>query len=613
MVSPLVTTDRIRDFWSTLWQNPRRNDNCFVGLTSFIAASSILALRSVGGLQLLELRAFDTMMALRPIESADDRLVIVGITDADLDHYLGTSTINDRTIATLIRKVSMQKPRVIGLDFYRSLPTYPGNQELDQVFKKTPNLIGIEKVIGDATGVAIPGNTILKTADKIAASDIVIDSDGRVRRSLLFPRANTPNLLEGLGLRIALDYLAREENPINPDPEASVLTLNQEQLPPIEHNTGGYAGIDAGGYQLLLNPRQRQQAFQVVSLEQVLENKIPSDLMHDRIVLIGSMAVSSGDIFYTATGHDKGDSPIKFGVEIHGESASQIISYVLDDRPLLHNWPPWIENVLIIGIAIGGGSITQWATKLWQRLLFIPGVSFLLVVSSYGTLCFTGLWLPTVPMVLGLWLASSLTGAHRTTQLQVLSTNDKLTGLANRRTFDEKLQQAWFRTLRAKQPLALILGDVDHFKKYNDTYGHPQGDECLKQVAQAIRTAVKTRDALTARYGGEEFAVLLPNTSAEQGIEIAKTILSRLTAYDLPHSNSDTATHVTMSLGVTSLSPTLEIPPSALIEMADLGLYTAKKSGRNCVRLHQINTLDEILPKSQIQAILRLKSLLKLL
>ena len=612
MVSPLGTKDRIRDVWNRLWTTLRSNNSCFVGLTSLIAASGILAVRSLGGLQMIELRAFDTMMALRPIESADDRLVIVGITDADLDHYLGTSVINDRTMATLIRKVRMQQPRVIGLDFYRNLPTYPGNQELDQVLEETPNLIGIEKVIGDADGVAIPGNTILETADKIAASDIVIDSDGRVRRSLLFPRTNTPNILEGLGLRIALDYLAREDRPISPDPEAPVLTLNHIQFPPIEQNTGGYADIDAGGYQLLLNLRQRQEAFQVVSLEQVLEEKIPSDMMRDRIVLIGSMAMSSGDLFYTATGHDKDDSPIRFGVEIHGESASQIISHVLDDRPLLHTWSPWIENILIISISIGGGCLTQWATKLWQRLLFIPGVSFLLIVSSYGTLSLTGLWLPTVAMVLGLWLASGLTGAHRTTQLQVLSTNDKLTGLANRRTFDEKLQQAWFRALRAKQPLALILGDVDHFKKYNDNYGHPQGDECLKKVAQAIRTAVKARDALNARYGGEEFVVLLPNTSAEQGIEIGRAILSKLTAYDLPHSTSDTANHVTMSLGVTSLIPTLEIPPSDLIEMADLGLYTAKKSGRNCVRLNQTNTLKKIMPKSQAQAILRLKSLLKM-
>ena len=139
------------------------------------------------------------------------------------------------------------------------------------------------------------------------------------------------------------------------------------------------------------------------------------------------------------------------------------------------------------------------------------------------------------------------------------------------------------------------MGDVEQFKKYNDTYGHPQGDDCLKRGAQAMRTDVRARGALIARYGGEEFVVLLPNTSAEQGAAIAHSILTKLNTYNLPHSASETTDHVTMSLGVTSFIPQLEIPPSALVEMADLGLYTAKKSGRNQVQLHQPDTLNRLL------------------
>ena len=200
--------------------------------------------------------------------------------------------------------------------------------------------------------------------------------------------------------------------------------------------------------------------------------------------------------------------------------------------------------------------------------------------------------LPVLPLLLALWIAAGLTGSYRTSQLQVLSGKDKLTGLANRRTFDASLQQAWFKALKSQQSLALIIGDVDHFKQYNDTYGHPQGDECLKRVAQAIRTAVGLNSALSARYGGEEFVVLLPNTSIERGVAIATAILAKLTAYNLPHASSNTASHVTMSLGVTSFIPKLEIPPSALVEMADLGLYTAKKSGRNRIVIHQPDTLS---------------------
>lgn len=543
---------------------------------------------------MIELRAFDKMLALRPPESPDPRIVIVGITDADLDSYLGTASVSDQLMVKLIQKIQSQQPRLIGLDFYRNLPNEPGTKNLLELFANTSNLIGIEKMIGDETGDAIPGNPILKAGDQIAASDLVVDADGRVRRGVLFPTAEAPNVVESLGLRLALDYLAGAPYNITPDLSASVLTLNKVKFPPIENHTGGYIDVDAKGYQILLNLRQQTSPFKVVTLKQVLRNEITSDLMRDRIVLIGSMALSSADIFYTTGRYSKRQLPIKFGVELHGEIASQIISTTLEDRPLIYAWPPWIESLLVIGMSIYSGHLTQRATKLWQRLTLIPSASLLVFVASYGALSFTGLWFPAVPTLLGLWIAAGLTGAHRTTQLQVLSTNDKLTGLANRRTFDESLQQVWFRALRSQQPLALIVGDVDHFKKYNDTYGHPQGDECLRRVAQAIRTTVKTNGALNARYGGEEFVVLLPNTSAEQGIAIANAILAKLAHYHLPHDASETANYVTMSLGVTSFVPKLEIPPSALVEMADLGLYIAKKSGRNCVQLHQPNTLDSL-------------------
>lgn len=594
----MVTTDKIGDIWRQLWHHLSKK-NGLITLTGLLAASGVLALRAFGSFQMLELRAFDKMLALRKVESVDPRIVIVGITDADLDNYLRTAFISDQVMVDLIHKIKSQQPRVIGLDFYRNLPREPGTENLAKIFAQTSNLIGIEKVIGNDNSGPISGNAILKAADHIAASDIIVDPDGRVRRGLLFPAADGSNIVESLGLRLALEYLAGEPSNITPDPHAPVLTLNNVQFPPIEAYTGGYVDTDAQGYQILLNLRQRPHSFNVVSLQQVLHDEIPPDLMRDRIVLIGNMAFSNSDIFYTAGKASKNQTTIQFGVELHGELASQIINTALNNRPLIYAWPPWIENLLIISVTIYGCHLTQKTTKLWQRLTLIPGISLLIVGGSYGALSLIGLWLPVIPVLLGLWTSAGLMGAHRTSQLQVLSTNDKLTGLANRRTFDESLQQAWFRALRSQQSLALIVGDVDHFKKYNDTYGHPQGDECLKRVAQAIRTTVKSSSALTARYGGEEFVVLLPNTSTEQGVAIANAILLKLAAYQLPHEASDTAAYVTMSLGVTSFIPRLEIPPSALVEMADLGLYTAKKSGRNCVRLHQPNTISQITQRSQ--------------
>jgi diguanylate cyclase (GGDEF)-like protein len=166
-------------------------------------------------------------------------------------------------------------------------------------------------------------------------------------------------------------------------------------------------------------------------------------------------------------------------------------------------------------------------------------------------------------------------------ELQRLAICDGLTKLANRRRFDEYLQQEWQRLARERSPLSLILGDIDFFKAYNDTYGHLTGDECLRQVASAIQEAVKRPADLVARYGGEEFAVILPNTDAEGAIAVAELIRQAVKALAIDHSKSLVSPHITISLGVATVIPSAELSPLDLIASADRGLYQAKSLGRD--------------------------------
>ncbi len=172
-------------------------------------------------------------------------------------------------------------------------------------------------------------------------------------------------------------------------------------------------------------------------------------------------------------------------------------------------------------------------------------------------------------------------------ELQQLASVDGLTQLSNRRRFDECLQLEWQRLAREQQPLTLIMSDVDHFKRYNDAYGHLGGDACLRQVAQAIQMSVKRPADIAARYGGEEFAVILPNTNAQGGMSVAQLIQSHIAGLRLPHSHSLTDDFVTLSLGVACFVPTLSMSPNALIEAADGALYQAKAAGRNRATLHE--------------------------
>jgi diguanylate cyclase (GGDEF)-like protein len=168
---------------------------------------------------------------------------------------------------------------------------------------------------------------------------------------------------------------------------------------------------------------------------------------------------------------------------------------------------------------------------------------------------------------------------------------DGLTQIPNRRGLDEYLLREWGQHARLQQPLSLLLCDVDHFKLYNDCYGHQTGDECLKEVANTIRGCLR-EDDLVARYGGEEFAMVLPHTPRERAVQIAEQVLCRLAAIAMPHAASPASGYVTLSIGVAC-----QIPPPrntadarALVEEADRNLYLAKHQGRNRVTQQKENS-----------------------
>ncbi len=170
-------------------------------------------------------------------------------------------------------------------------------------------------------------------------------------------------------------------------------------------------------------------------------------------------------------------------------------------------------------------------------------------------------------------------------QLQKLAIQDSLTGVANRRHFEQTLNREWQRLTREQKPLSLVLCDVDFFKKYNDTYGHPAGDACLKEIAKVMTRTSKRPADLVARYGGEEFAIILPDTSDRGALFVADTIRQQVEKLKLPHQKSPISTYVTLSMGVATQVPSPHQNIHHLIQQADRALYQAKTQGRNQVNL----------------------------
>ena len=176
-------------------------------------------------------------------------------------------------------------------------------------------------------------------------------------------------------------------------------------------------------------------------------------------------------------------------------------------------------------------------------------------------------------------MSRALAAANR--ELEKLSHQDGLTGIANRRYFDGYLSTEVRRAAREHQPLSLILADVDQFKAFNDCYGHQVGDDCLRRVAAALTSAGRRPADLAARYGGEEFAVVLPGTDLDGAVDVAQSVSRVIDSLAIPHARSTVSQSVTLSQGVVSLTPEKESPPEELIRRADQALYQAKQQGRN--------------------------------
>lgn len=178
-------------------------------------------------------------------------------------------------------------------------------------------------------------------------------------------------------------------------------------------------------------------------------------------------------------------------------------------------------------------------------------------------------------------------------ELTRLSSLDGLTGISNRRQFDETLLREWRRLGRQGRPLSMLLCDVDYFKQFNDAYGHQVGDECLKAVARTLKDTLRRPADLVARYGGEEFAVILPDTEITGALQVAEAMRSAVEGLNITHRYSKGASVVTISIGVASTTPSRTgSDSSALLKRADDALYQAKQAGRNRIAAAAVSAID---------------------
>ena len=174
-------------------------------------------------------------------------------------------------------------------------------------------------------------------------------------------------------------------------------------------------------------------------------------------------------------------------------------------------------------------------------------------------------------------------------KLAKLSSRDQLTGLFNRRTFEEKIEKEWKNAIRELEPIAIIMLDIDNFKDFNDNYGHLAGDNCLQKISRKLEQTLKRPRDFVARYGGEEFIAVLPETDTEGAKKVAERIRSNIESLKIPHNYSPVADHVTLSLGVAVTDEADLFVFEELMDKADQALYEAKDKGKNTFVYHKLN------------------------
>ncbi len=413
-------------------------------------AGLVILLRLSGLLQDWEWTTYDFYMRIRPPETRDRRIGIVGIDEQDVRH-LQNSIIPDGILATLLEKLIAMQPRAIGLDMYRDLPVPPGQEKLLKIFKNTPNLVGIQKVAGEEGRETVAASSVLKAKEQVGANDLPIDADNRVRRGFFYLSNGKENVYS-FALHLAGHYLAKEG--ISPEtiPNTDNWKIGKAVFVPLENFDGSYVWADTRGFQLLINYHGGNKFFETVSMTDILENRVPSDWGRDRVILIGKVGQSFKDVFFTPYSSVLGLSQEIPGVEIHAAITSQIISAALDGRPLIRSWSEPMEWLWILCWS-GIGATISWQFRYVAGIKKTSWVRWGLVFLSMGTLFgstygafLLGWWLPVVPPFLALFGSAIAITAYIAR-----------TGVEIRKTFGRYLTDAVVANL-LENPSGLSLG-----------------------------------------------------------------------------------------------------------------------------------------------------------
>ncbi|MEG4351567.1 adenylate/guanylate cyclase domain-containing protein [Microcoleus sp. LAD1_D3] len=495
-----------------------------------VVTGTLLGVRHLGGLQPLELNAYDLMVQLRPDLGPDPRLLIVEITERDIN----TSEkwpISDRTLAKAIAQIARLEPLAIGLDIIRDIPYEPGNAEL-AIQLKNPKIFPIT-FRGDSKLQRVPPNPNIPE-NRVGFNDLVVDPDRIVRRNLMFA-SEGETTQTSFSMRLAFAYLnsKKVESKLT---EKQEIEANKIVFLKLRADSGGYQNINAQGYQILLNYRASKKIAETVTLTQVLKGKVDPKLVKGKIVLIGVTAPTVKDIFstpYSATTNGNIQTP---GVLIHATATSQILSAVLDGQGLFWYWDEW-QEILWIAVWSAVGGCLAWRLEKSLNLMgsviaacgSLAGFTFFLFIQQG--------WIPLIAPALALLITAGVAVTYKYEQSrQQQGIVMKLLGQQTSPAIANALWKERVHLLESgllpgqKVTATIILTDVQGFSTISEKLPPEVVMSWLNEYLSAMAQEVQAHQGVINKFTGDGmlavFGVPIPRTTAEEIAEDARLAVS---------------------------------------------------------------------------------------
>lgn len=531
----------------------------------------MVGMRQLGLSQPLELAIYDWLLRSQPDLVPDSRILIVGITEDDIQQQQAWP-LSDEVIAQLLQQLQQHHPAAIGLDLYRDIPHPPGELQLKQQFQ-AENVIVIEKLGGtDTYQVPAPADV---ASHQIGFNDFVIDPDGIVRRNFLFAASGDQEYYS-LSLRLSQLYLTKNNPELSSTLEVTTdtATLGKAQFHRLKTSSGAYQAIDNTGYQSLLRYRSQNYPAQIVSLDDILNNRFEPDWIKNNIILIGATALSEKDYFYTPYGASESNQLVMPGVIVHAHLTSQIVSAALGERPLVQFLPDFIE-IVWIGFWAITGSVLIYRTN---RPKFLTGmtISSIFSISAIAFVSLTqGFWIPCAIPLLSFSVAGTLALAYKEFYRSFF---DEITGLSNRTSFIQTLDKALKpNQQKTNTKITVLLIDIDQFTSINDNFGRATGDKILKIITSRLSSNLFSNTTL-AKLDGDNFIVLV---KLFNNTEIVTRLANKIQELiSQPFYIKQQKLALSASIGIAISETGSHKQPEAIIRDAQMAMYRAKSTGK---------------------------------